>query len=109
VESLVICLETLCRHGLSFVVLTRTNTLSTQDLIQIGTTVGSSPLFDDLEHFAMDFDIPVANRRMMEGSYDVVNHLVVRDFGVIPSVDDSRCGVLKDARGYFSGRLVQDV
>jgi len=91
------------------VVLTSTDALSTKDLIEISTTVGSSPLFDNIEHVTMDFQISVADCRMMESPYHVFDHLLVRDFGMVPSINDTRCGVLKYAGGDLAGWFVKNV
>lgn len=55
------------------------------------------PLLHGLEHIALNLNLIVACRRMMEGTEDVVNDLVDRDTSVFPCKENTRNCVLENS------------
>ena len=70
---------------------------------------GTGPVLDDGEHICVKFAIWVTEPGVVEGSRDVVHHLVEGNVGVLPCVDYSGSYILQDCRGNLACWFVQDV
>lgn len=55
----------------------------------VSTRVLVGPVLDRLEHVALDLDVVVAKRRVVEGSQNIVDDFVHRDVCVLPGVEDT--------------------
>jgi hypothetical protein len=91
------------------VVLTRTDRLGAEDLIQILTAVVMRPLLDGFEHAVVDLRAAISQARVVEHAHAVVQDLFDRDIWVVPCVDDAGSDILKDGYGDLTGGLVQNV
>jgi hypothetical protein len=72
------------------VVLVVLDGLGREELVELVAVRGLlRPLAHRLEHVALDLDVLVAGRRVVEGTENVVDDFVDGDAGVLPGVDDA--------------------
>lgn len=92
-------------------VLTRPDTLRAEDIIQVGTAIGTrvGPILNSLEHCSVGLVVHIPENRVMEDAQTIVENLVFGNIDVLPGVQYARCNVLDDCRSDLSGRFVENV
>jgi hypothetical protein len=65
------------------------------------------PTLDSLVHLAMEFAMRVSVHGMVEYPDHIIQHLVNRDIGMLPSVYNTWCDVLEDSCPNLTSWLVQ--
>ena len=72
------------------VVVTLLDRLGAQDVIEpVTTRMFIRPLLDGVEHVSVDLEIVVTQSRVMESTNHVVDDLIYRYTGILPSVQDA--------------------
>ncbi len=80
-----------------------------QDFINMSRPMRLSPPLHDIVHVPMKLAMVIAERRVVKDTTDVVEHLVHRNVGMLPCINNPRSHVLKDCSSNLSRRLIQNV
>lgn len=56
-----------------------------------------SPLLDSIEHVALNLDIIIPGRRMMERTENIIHNFVYRNRCVLPGIENTRDNILKNS------------
>lgn len=92
----------------SGVITTSTHALGAEIVVEIAL-VASGPLLDDSEHGFVNLIVVVSDGWVVEDSHHIIQDLLLRDFRVVPGIDDARSDILHDSDSDLSSRFVEDV
>lgn len=80
-----------------------------QNIIDVDPLPRMNPSLHHIIHVAVEFAMLVAERRMVEDTIDVIQHLIRRNIGMLPGIDDPRGDILKDCCRNLARRLIENV
>ena len=87
------------------------DTVGTKNMIKACATVWSllNPLLDDREHVLVDLQMWIPHCWMMKCTQNIVHYLWKGDIRMLHGINDTGCDILKNDRGNFSSRFIEDV